>query len=185
MSNFFLRLYNGLASRFTRLGKYYFYVDGLGYRITSMSKKQVVVSSHRLYLHRILEVPEKVTYNNTTYTVCGLSQRAFAHTSLQQIVLPETIAEISDCAFLECKHLTHVFLPCSLKSINTDAFHNCPELNTVRVGASEPPIIRWIGFDGATMQTLRLEVPKGSLELYRNAAKWKDFVNIVPIADKA
>ena len=181
MGNFLLRLINKLASTFSRRHDNDFFVDGTGYRIISYSKQRVVVSPHHLYVRRSLQVPSEVHYGGKTYTVWGLSRKAFAYSRLQQVSLPETVAQVEESAFLGCHYLTQVSLPASINAIRSDAFHDCTSLTVLRLAATEPPTINYLAFDRDTPPAVRLEVPQESLELYSNAECWKDFGTIVPL----
>ncbi|MBQ8593487.1 MAG: leucine-rich repeat protein, partial [Bacteroidaceae bacterium] len=85
-----------------------------------------------------------------------------------------------DCYFLECT------LPASLDSIGDYAFHNqlplFSQLN-MTCKALVPPALGESSLDFLQSE-ITLYVPKESIELYRNAAGWKDaFKDIFPIRD--
>lgn len=117
-----------------------FEVDGIYYTIASMSNLQVEVShwgnwtgysgtNTTPYTGDII-IPEKVTYENRTYTVVGIGRSAFGTTNngadkgtaITSISLPNTIRYIDKEAFYNCKSLAEITLPSSLISIGEYAF---------------------------------------------------------------
>ncbi len=75
-----------------------------------------------------LEVPS--TYNG--YKVVGIKDYAFRYTSLEEIILPNTITEIGKFAFSDSSIKT-INLPTSLKTIDESAFYYCGELTKLTI----------------------------------------------------
>ena len=71
-------------------------------------------------------IPETVIYDDVTYTVSTIGQRAFyACDSLKSIVIPSSITKMDAYAFYMCTSLTGIEFPNSLKTIGESAFSEC------------------------------------------------------------
>jgi len=86
-----------------------------------------------------MEVPERVTYNDITYTVTAIASHAFdlngSYTApvLLKVVLPESITSIGSSAFLYCGELTTVNIPPAVTSIGSSAFRYCSSLTDITI----------------------------------------------------
>ena len=78
--------------------------------------------------------------------------------------------------------LTTVKLPSSVKKIDSYAFSNCLNLKNVVCLALTPPEVNSTAFYG-NHEGAFLYVPAASVELYQEAAVWKDFI-IYPLTDE-
>lgn len=67
---------------------------------------------------------------NTFLFNCGISDERTT-ISLDRIIIPEGISEISEDAFKNCNFLTHVKIPNSVKKIGSLAFYNCFSLKNI------------------------------------------------------
>ena len=128
---------------------YDFEADGIYYNITSMSDLEVEVTyksvtyvsgnSYRndSYTGDIV-IPSTVNYNNRTFTVTGIGRYAFGSggaesygsyydnygCKITSISLPSSIKIIKELAFQNCRKLSDIELPISLKTIGIKAFSN-------------------------------------------------------------
>ena len=129
-------------------------------------KKAMIVRVHEDYRNRYTEtlvkgnivIPEKVSYWNNTFTV----------------------QEICDKAFMDAIELTGITIPNSLTYIGSLAFYNCTGLTEIHTQITYPASVP-LGnnvFYGVPKNTCKLYVPRGTLQLYKNAAQWKDFLNM-------
>ncbi len=128
---------------------YDFEVDGIYYKITSMSELEVEVSSNGDYevwsngcknktpYTGDVTIPSTVNFNNRTFTVTGIGKAAFGYpcrnldeayatsygtpTNVSSVVLPPTIRYIDAMAFQGC-NIQSIQLPNSLTSIGIAAF---------------------------------------------------------------
>lgn len=66
--------------------------------------------------------------------------------------------------------------------LNDYAFYSCNNLQIVKCYAMIPPMCVSTVFANVDKSTCKIYVPDGTLELYRNADVWKDFVNILEIS---
>ena len=77
-----------------------------------------------------------------------------------------------------CDGLTSVTIGNPVTSIGSYAFYKCSGLTSIQCDAATPPTLSTSVFDGVDKQNCSLIVPDGSLEAYKAAYQWKDFLNI-------
>ena len=106
--------------------------------------------------------------------------------SLTTLELSEGLEKIEFAGFANCPRLREVTLPSTLTHIDTLAFSN-DSLTLIRAKMKTPPSLKGNIFSAAPSQwadlstdfsTCMLEVPAESIDLYKNAAVWKEFANI-------
>lgn len=90
---------------------------------------------------KLIKCPEGYEENLTiSIGVKKIGSYAFYGTKMNQIVLPEGIEEIEEAAFRDCKKLTKILLPKSLRLFGHDAefqspFRNCTSLKRIEVNS--------------------------------------------------
>lgn len=70
----------------------------------------------------VVDVPESVEYENSTYSVTSIGEQAFGYSSLKKITLPNTLKRIGYSAFLFCGSLKTIHLPANVQTIGSSAF---------------------------------------------------------------
>lgn len=65
-----------------------------------------------------------------------IGQRCFEGAHIQQITIPDTVAEIGRDAFAYCGHLTSIVLPPLLQKISDNTFTQCNSLTEITIPAS-------------------------------------------------
>ena len=98
---------------------------GIYYNITSSSSLTVAVTyqgtSYSQYQNEyegVVNIPESVEYNGTTYSVTSIDEYAFRDCStLFSITIPSSVKSIGSWAFESCSSLTAVTIPNSVTSI--------------------------------------------------------------------
>ena len=147
--------------------------DAAVYQITTLDEANPTVSiAGSEGVKGKFGIPETVEYNGVIYTVTEIVEGAFENNNLlTDIIIPATITSIKDRAFKGCSNLktitVYIVTPITLQVASTRA------MMTRADGASI--------FEGVDKETCILYVPEGSVELYKAANVWKDFVNILAI----
>ncbi|MBO4813355.1 MAG: leucine-rich repeat protein [Muribaculaceae bacterium] len=115
-------------------------------------------------------------------TVRVVGANAFdSNTVLKSIEINDGVTEIQDQAFATMPALHTIRIPESVTEIGSEAFCDCTGLSEIHTQITNPANVT-LGdyvFYGVPKNTCKLYVPSGSLQLYKKAAQWKDFLNIV------
>ncbi|MBQ9085097.1 MAG: leucine-rich repeat domain-containing protein [Clostridia bacterium] len=90
------------------------------------------------YLDKV-EIPS--TYNGKPVT--KILMEGFSKSQATEIIIPNTINEIDDYAFVNCINLTSITIPDSVTSIGSFAFENCTSLTSVTIGNGVTSIGDW------------------------------------------
>lgn len=113
-------------------------------------------------------------------------------TNLKTVVIPNSVTRIEWGAFGNCSSLKTITIPNSVTFVGAGAFAHCFGLTSVTCYAIEPPYTtdtyydRWDTivcdpFEG--LPTMPLYVPAESVEKYKQAKCWKDFI-VLPLTAK-
>ena len=102
--------------------------------------------------------------------VTSIQRDAFGECLITEITLPKGLREIERGAFWECINLKEIHIPAGVERIGDYVFWGCNSLKDVYVERAEPLPITDIFYK---LKDVRLHVPKGSAEAYRNAEWWK------------
>ena len=93
----------------TSLWAYDFQIDDFNFRVINKENLTLEVYAKDKYIKEA-NIPETVTYNNTTYTVTQIRKEGFAN----------------------CSNLTSITIPNSILYIGNLSFSNCPSLQIVK-----------------------------------------------------
>ena len=111
-------------------------------------------------------------------SVTSIGESAFSYCSgLTSISIPNSVTSIAQRAFYECRGLTSVTIGNSVTSIGESAFSFCSGLNLLRCDAVTPPSLGSDVFYYVNQSTCNLVVPDQSINQYKAAEQWKDFLN--------
>lgn len=154
-----------------------FWVNGFSYEFSGNEATVVGCS-----LSGDIVIPDRVTYNGSTYTVTTIGINAFyCHHTVTSIRIPNTVTTIKNQAFIYAS-LRSVYFPSSIREVEWYAFYDNPNLTSVFCMASTPPNWGEQGFGGRDEEgEISLYVPFGSVEAYQSAPYWEHFKNIYPI----
>ena len=113
-------------------------------------------------------------------SVTSIGRYAFYNCSgLTSVTIPNSVTSIGDYAFTDCSGLTSVTIPNSVTSIGYDAFRGCSGLTKLVSLAVEPPICGRGAFEKVDKTTCQLLVPEESINKYKTADQWKEFLYIL------
>lgn len=97
-----------------------------------------------MWLQSIADENDFVIVNNTVFDYLGEAQDivipngvtainngVFGESEIKSVVISEGVEEIAERAFEDCKYLSKISLPHSLKKIAKDVFSLCPKLTTI------------------------------------------------------
>lgn len=117
-----------------------------------------------------ITLPDKIT----TVSACLF----YGCTALSNITLPQNVTYIKGGAFYGCTSLEDITLPENIVSIDGDAFDRCTSLNKIYCMPNTPPGVTE-SFYEPLLETCTLYVPSGTVDSYKAAIYWQDFVNVV------
>lgn len=128
-------------------------------------------------------------YSNLTsiilpLTLTKIERNAFNSCSgLLNVDIPVGVSIIGNGAFWGCTTLHAVVIPSTATTIDDVAFAGCTALQSITVKATTPITfgLYVTPFTGVNKSTCTLYVPAGTLNAYKAADQWKDFLNIVEL----
>lgn len=86
-----------------------------------------------------------------------ISYRAFAYSNIEEVVIPDSVKEISECAFSACKKLKSVTIGRGIKSIPKKCFDSDRALNHVIIPKNVNTIHEWAFADCENLDDITLE----------------------------
>ena len=95
-------------------------------------KNELEVTSGDISYEGEVIIPEEVTYNNNSFKVTSIGEKAFQDCSrLTSLTISKSVKSIGDMAFIRCRSLTSVIIPNSVTRIGEKAFMDCSSLPSV------------------------------------------------------
>lgn len=122
---------------FITASAYDFEVDGICYNITGETTVQVTFRYQEDtgldYIGDIV-IPSNVDYNGKNYTVTEIRKSAFYNCrQLTSVSIPNTVKSIGNQAFIFCTSLTDVNIPYGVTSIEKSTFFACGSLKRITI----------------------------------------------------
>ena len=111
----------------------------------------------------------------------GIQDGEFWQTGLTSISFPEGITYIGSNSF-DSTPLTSVDIPSSVNFLAWSAFGDCPNLQTVRIYATNPPfldLVHPLPFVNDDSGLSAIYVPAASVATYKATAGWSDYAGII------
>lgn len=90
-------------------------------------------------------------------------------------MVPDSLLEIGDQAFVGCTRLREITLPKALRVIYPFAFRDCVQLSIIKLHATNRPAVYDNIFDHQTLNRATLIIPAGTTLLYSNSLVWGMF----------
>lgn len=107
--------------------------DGLNFELIDASTCRVAVSPDAT---GNVVIPETVDYDDATYTVVAIGERAFADClGIETVQLPPTVTAIGEKAFLGCRSMKVFEIGDNVTTVGDEAFRSCTSMTNVRLGA--------------------------------------------------
>ncbi|MGN0186933.1 MAG: leucine-rich repeat protein [Paludibacteraceae bacterium] len=129
--------------------------------------------AHNLYINKV-KIQDLVIPDG----VANIKNYAFSGCStMTSVTIPNSVESIGNSAFIDCTELRAVTLSNSCKTIGVSAFANCKRLIEINSPAERVPDIEETTFAGVST-TAMVRVPCGSVELYKASNYWNVFSNI-------
>ena len=127
------------------------------------------------------EALESVTIPKTAKKIGRVA--FFGCSNLSYVAMGDSIETIGDKAFGNCRALESFTLGEHVKAIGAEAFAGCSAMKNFAVFAAVPPECGSDAFNGIDVSACTLSVPEASVELYKAAPQWKEFLKVSAIGD--
>ena len=118
-------------------------IKGIKYRLDEETMTAEVIAKRNGYEGDMI-IPETVVSNRASYLVTSIGKNAFFDCkSLTSITLPDSVKSIGFGAFMSCESLSKITLPESVKSIEGYAFYRCESLTEITI----PNSVKSLGYE--------------------------------------
>lgn len=133
------------------------------------------------FYNQVLVIPSEVSYNNNTYKVVSVSEKAFKEAAFKKVIIPNTVKTIGDFAFADCDELKSIVIGSSVKYIGSGALYSL--VDSIICLAVYPPTVetkralKSYGWDRNKYQmNCVLQVPENSEDRYKADSFWREYL---------
>ena len=134
-------------------GEYEYIVDGDHIKLTE-------------YLGDEAEVTIPSEINGVKVTIIG-GQTFLTRENLKKVVIPDSIVQIEETAFSECKNLTDINIPETISTIEGLTFDGCESLTEITIPSSVTKIETWAFLDCTGLK--KIVIPDSVTEIESGA----------------
>lgn len=99
---------------------------------------------------------DQLTSVTLPHSLTSLEYAAFSFTRLASIEIPNTVIQIGDFAFNNCKKLRSIIIPNSVTDLGVYAFQSCDELKSVRLSNNIPVIKKQTFFECYSLDSITI-----------------------------
>ena len=131
---------------------------GLKYELSNDGKSYAVIGIGE-NKDKELSIPSK----NKGLPVKSIASNAFYGSDVTSVVIPSSVTEISDHAFISCTTLESITFPNGLVRIGNNAFYGCKNLKEIELPASLKSLEKLAFYDCDSL--VSVEVPMGITEI--------------------
>ncbi len=124
---------------------------------------------HNVYIGRNLSFDGESTFSQSQ--------------SLKYVTIGNEVTNISDEMFAGCSNLEYLKIGENVKRIGQKAFSNNTNLKTLICHATTPPVCDSNALTDINKWECKLHVPKQSINSYKTAQQWKDFLFTKDVTD--
>ncbi|PID88187.1 MAG: hypothetical protein CSB06_01740 [Bacteroidia bacterium] len=127
-----------------------FTINKLKYKVISTTPAEVEVKKSNIFPNGAVTIPSSVTNSGKTYTVTQIAESGFTNCKLMtSVMIPNTVKTIGTSAFRFCTQITTINIPQNVKTIKQQTFESCSALQTITIPSnSEITSIEANAFDG-------------------------------------
>ena len=138
------------------------------FEVTSENTVEIISDDN---VSGVYSIPESISHNGVSYSVTSIGDGAFmGNTNLTDITIPSSVTSIGSGAFSGCSNLKTI-------TVNIEKPISLTTAAGVRGGTRSTSSV----FEGVDKETCILFVPEGSVDAYKAAPVWKEFVNTLAI----
>lgn len=117
-------------------------INGVCYNLNRATQEASVTSKNADDYSEVVTIPSTITHNDTVYTVTGIGNYAFSDCkALTSVTLPSSLKKIGTYAFSDCESLTAVVIPDNVTDIEESAFYRCTGIKSIVI----PDLVKTVG----------------------------------------
>ena len=110
-----------------------------------------------------------------------IGYEAFRYCTMTGLRLGDEVTDVNSYAFADCASLQTLSIGSGVTLLYDNAFSRCAALEDITSAIADPTTLSYgiSIFDGVNKQTCVLNIPSGTLAIYKATYPWSEFFNIV------